>query len=73
MPELPDLAVYLESLERRIVGRAAAGMCASLNPFLLRTAVPPHRQRRRRKVTGLRRIGKRIVLDSKAISSSSCT
>jgi len=40
LPELPDIAVYLESLERRILG-ARLVRIRLLNPFLLRTAVPP--------------------------------
>ena len=40
MPELPDVAVYIESLERRILG-ARLQKVRLLNPFLLRTAVPP--------------------------------
>src|SRR5438132_111577 len=40
LPELPDLTVYLESLEARIVNRRLLRIQV-LNPFLLRTAVPP--------------------------------
>ena len=61
MPELPDVAVYLESLERRILG-ARLLRIRLLNPFLLRTAVPPIASAEGRKVLGLRRLGKRIVL-----------
>ena len=61
MPELPDLAVYLESLEARILGRALRAV-RLLNPFVLRTAVPPISCAEGRKVVGLRRLGKRIVL-----------
>jgi formamidopyrimidine-DNA glycosylase len=61
LPELPDVAVYLESLERRILG-ARLLRIRLLNPFLLRTAVPPIASAEGRKVLGLRRLGKRIVL-----------
>jgi formamidopyrimidine-DNA glycosylase len=61
MPELPDLTVYLEGLESRIANRRL--LCVRLlNPFLLRTAVPPISAAEGRQVTGLRRIGKRIVI-----------
>ena len=61
MPELPDIAVYLDSLERRILG-ARLQRVRLLSPFLLRTAVPPIAAAEGRKVLALRRIGKRIVL-----------
>ncbi len=61
MPELPDVAIYLESLERRILG-ARLLRIRLLNPFLLRTAVPPLASAEGKKVLGLRRLGKRIVL-----------
>jgi formamidopyrimidine-DNA glycosylase len=61
LPELPDVAVYLESLERRILG-ARLQRIRLLNPFLLRTAVPPIASAEGKKLLGLRRLGKRIVL-----------
>src|SRR4051812_11076591 len=61
MPELPDLTVYLEGLESRIANRQLLRV-RLLNPFLLRTAVPPISAAEGRQVTGLRRIGKRIVI-----------
>ena len=60
MPELPDLAAYLDSLERLVVGRRLLGLKIA-SPFLLRTAVPPIAAVDGRKVIGLRRLGKRIV------------
>ena len=60
MPELPDLAAYLDSLERRVAGRRLVALRIA-SPFLLRTAVPPISSVEGRKVTGLRRLGKRIV------------
>src|SRR5688572_14207507 len=61
MPELPDLAVYLESLQSRIAGRTLLAIRLA-NPFLLRTAVPPIAAAEGKKVLGLRRLGKRIVI-----------
>ena len=61
MPELPDLTVYLEGLGSRIAGRTLRAVRV-LNPFLLRTAVPPLSAAEGRKVLGLERLGKRIVL-----------
>ncbi len=60
MPELPDLAAYLDSLERRVAGRRLVALRIA-SPFLLRTAVPPISSVEGRQVTGLRRLGKRIV------------
>jgi len=61
MPELPDLTVYLESLEARIANRRLERV-RLLNPFLLRTAVPAISEAEGKRVTGFRRLGKRIVI-----------
>jgi formamidopyrimidine-DNA glycosylase len=61
LPELPDLTVYLESLAARIANRRLLRVRV-LNPFLLRTAVPPLSSVEGRKVESLRRVGKRIVV-----------
>ena len=61
MPELPDLTVYLERLDARVRGRMLQRIRV-LNPFLLRTAVPPISAAEGKRVLGLRRLGKRIVL-----------
>jgi formamidopyrimidine-DNA glycosylase len=61
MPELPDLVVYVESLERRIVGRTLEQVCLK-SPFVLRTAVPPLADVVGKRILAVRRIGKRIVL-----------
>jgi formamidopyrimidine-DNA glycosylase len=61
MPELPDLTVYLEALERRIVGQPLERVLIP-SPFLLRTAVPPIDEARSRCVREVRRIGKRIAI-----------
>ena len=62
MPELPDVVVYVESLERRIVGRELEHV-RLLSPFVLRTAVPPLAAVEGRRVVAIRRLGKRIVLE----------
>jgi formamidopyrimidine-DNA glycosylase len=61
MPELPDIEVYRESLRDRIEGRVLKSVRLK-NPFLLRTAVPPIADVAGRRVTDLRRLGKRIVI-----------
>lgn len=61
MPELPDLTAYLESLEPRIVNRRLLHV-RLLNPFLLRTAVPPIASAEGRRVESVGRLGKRIVI-----------
>ena len=61
MPELPDVVVYIEALERRVVGRTLERV-RLLSPFILRTAVPPIASAEGKHVLGLRRVGKRIVL-----------
>ena len=61
MPELPDLTLYLEGLQARIAGRRLVRVRV-LNPFLLRTAVPPIASAEGKRVVALGRLGKRIVL-----------
>jgi formamidopyrimidine-DNA glycosylase len=60
VPELPDVVVYLEALERRILG-ATLERVRLASPFLLRSVEPPLREAEGRRVVGLRRIGKRLV------------
>ncbi|HEX4781013.1 MAG TPA: DNA-formamidopyrimidine glycosylase family protein [Usitatibacter sp.] len=62
MPELPDVTVYLEALEKRVVGQALERVKLA-NPFVLRSFDPPLDATFGRTVRGLRRIGKRIVMD----------
>jgi formamidopyrimidine-DNA glycosylase len=62
MPELPDLSVYLEHLERRVLGRPLERARVA-SPSLLRTAEPPLAAAEGRRVVGLRRLGKRIVFE----------
>ena len=61
MPELPDLTVYLEALDRRIVGQRLERVLIQ-SPFLLRTAVPPIQSVEGRRVSEVRRVGKRIAV-----------
>ncbi len=62
MPELPDVAVYVEALERRIAGRRLEQIRLA-SPFVLRTAVPPIGEAQGRRVAAVRRLGKRIVIE----------
>jgi formamidopyrimidine-DNA glycosylase len=62
MPELPDVTVYMEALEARVLNRRVLNV-RLLNPFLLRTAIPPITSVEGKLVTGIRRVGKRIVLE----------
>jgi len=61
LPELPDVTVYIEALERRIAG-ATLQRVRLLTPFLLRSVDPPLNALTGRRVVGLRRLGKRIVI-----------
>ncbi|NIA68489.1 formamidopyrimidine-DNA glycosylase [Pelagibius litoralis] len=60
MPELPDIMVYIEALESRVLYQRLEKVRLA-SPFLLRTAVPPIKSAEGRKVVSLRRLGKRIV------------
>ena len=62
MPELPDVVVYLEALTREIVGRRLERIKLS-SPFVLRSVDPPITSIHGQTVRGVRRIGKRIVLE----------
>jgi formamidopyrimidine-DNA glycosylase len=61
VPELPDIAAYVEALEPRVMGRTLERVRLG-NPFLLRTLEPPLESAEGRVVCGLRRIGKRIAM-----------
>src|SRR5947199_4094808 len=61
MPELPDVTVYLEALAARVNGRRLLGVRLA-SPFVLRTFDPPLSAAAGKKVLGLRRVGKRLVL-----------
>ena len=61
MPEYPDITVYIEALEKRILGHTLE-LVQITSPFLLRTASPPIESVVGRKVVSFRRIGKRIAI-----------
>lgn len=62
MPELPDIAVYIESLERHVLGAPIEGIrIAGIS--LLRSYDPPIDAVNGKRVTGFRRLGKRIVFE----------
>lgn len=61
MPELPDIVVYIEALEKRILGQTLESVRV-VSPFLLRTATPPLSSANSKKVLRLRRLGKRICI-----------
>src|SRR5216117_3175793 len=61
MPELPDVVLYIEALERRLRG-ARLERVRLLSPFVLRSVDPPLAAAAGRAVSGLRRLGKRIVI-----------
>ncbi len=62
MPELPDIEVYLDALRERIEGRKLLGIRLG-SPFLLRSVDPPIADAVGRRITALRRLGKRIVFE----------
>jgi len=62
VPELPDITVYIEALESRILGQPLERTRIA-KPFLLRSVDPPISAAQGKRVTGLRRMGKRIVVE----------
>ena len=62
MPELPDITVYIEALTTRVVGQPLERVRIA-KPFLLRSVDPPISVANGKRVTGVRRMGKRIVLE----------
>jgi formamidopyrimidine-DNA glycosylase len=62
VPELPDIAAYIVALTPRVVGEPLVSIRLA-SPFLLRSVEPPLADAQGRQVVGLRRLGKRIVLD----------
>lgn len=61
LPELPDIAVYIEALERFVVGRTLVAIRLS-SPFLVRSVTPPIDSLVGRRILDVERIGKRIVV-----------
>lgn len=67
MPELPDVALYLEALTATVGGRELRRVRV-LNPFVLRSVTPPLASVEGRRVGGVSRIGKRIVLSLEPVT-----
>jgi formamidopyrimidine-DNA glycosylase len=61
VPELPDIVVYLEALQRRVLGRELTGIRV-VSPSVMRTYDPPYDSPVGRVVRSLDRVGKRIVI-----------
>jgi formamidopyrimidine-DNA glycosylase len=61
LPELPDIVVYLERLAPLILNQPLERI-AIRSPFVLRSVIPPITEAQGKRVVGLRRLGKRIVL-----------
>jgi formamidopyrimidine-DNA glycosylase len=61
MPELPDVKVYVEALQTRVIGHELIRALIK-SPFLLRTADPPLSATQGRTVQGVRRLGKQIAI-----------
>jgi formamidopyrimidine-DNA glycosylase len=61
VPELPDITVYIDALERRIVGHQLI-RAQVVSPFVLRSVDPPLRAAHGLLVRDIRRAGKRIVV-----------
>jgi len=62
MPELPDITIYIEALEARLLNQPIEKIRLA-SPFLLRSFEPPIRSAEGKKVIGFQRIGKRIVFE----------
>lgn len=62
MPELPDIVVYIEALEKRVLGKKLDRVRIA-SPSVLRTYQPPHTAPEGKPVVALRRLGKRIVFE----------
>jgi formamidopyrimidine-DNA glycosylase len=61
MPEFPDITVYIEALEQRILGKTLT-RAQIAGPFLLRSVEPPPSAAEGHVVGALRRVGKRIAI-----------
>jgi len=61
MPELPDIVVYLDALRPRVLGQTLEAVRIG-SPFVVRSVDPPIQAAVGRRVTGLSRLGKRIVI-----------
>ncbi len=72
VPELPDIVVYIEALEARILGQTFEHIRIA-SPFLLRTTDPPLASAEGKQVRKLRRVGKRIAIGLDDDSGWCCT
>src|SRR5258708_38449669 len=61
VPELPDITIYLEAIESRVLEQTLIRARVA-SPFLLRTVAPPLTGLEGQRVTALRRVGKRIAI-----------
>ena len=61
MPELPDIEAYLFALRERLLGRTLEDVRVG-GSFFLRTVTPALASAHGRKVTELRRVGKRVAI-----------
>jgi formamidopyrimidine-DNA glycosylase len=61
VPELPDIVVYIQALDKRILGQTLERLQIA-SPFLLRTVTPPLASVEGKKVVQIRRLGKRICI-----------
>jgi len=66
MPELPDVLLYLQALEPRVVGQPLQQVRLA-SPFLLRSVTPPLQAAEGRRVVALRRLGKRLVFQLEGV------
>lgn len=62
MPELPDVTAYVEAIGQRVVGHSLIGLRV-FSLFLLRSVSPKPEELAGLEVVGVRRLGKRIVLE----------
>jgi formamidopyrimidine-DNA glycosylase len=62
MPELPDISIYVEALNRRVKGEPLLDVRLK-SPFLLRSVAPPIESAKGRRVIDVTRLGKRIVFE----------
>ena len=60
MPELPDIVVYIERLQDRVLDQRLEKIRLA-SPFLVRSFDPPIQEAEGKKVVELRRLGKRII------------
>ena len=62
MPELPDVTIYIEAIQARVVGHALSAYSIR-SPFILRTVDPSLEELVGRMVMGVERLGKRVVVE----------